>query len=420
MKIIRLLFSILIISVFQLQIVHSQDEKGSHNFKIVGKMKLSSLEGERTVEYDPESPDHLFISFSEKDGKLNSRTQFLFIGKKFNLSDDFVDYINKKEIAVDGTTTFYNKDGSIDKSFVYKKENVVCQNLYYPNGQKKSTIPGTDLLNGEYKMWYPTGQLNFTGDYDNNLKNGDFELFDESGTTIKKGVYREGKLVSGEPVIQDIVYENPEVPAKYNNDNKTIEEFLKIKSGQINSLKNLSKLENIVLLIFIDKTGKITKLDTQGTINPLEFEILNELLKPLPEFLPAKIENIPVDSQLILDLLFSNKGIKLASRLLTQDDKIEKMPEFPGGDMACRKFLATNMRYPEDAMQIGIQGKVYVSFVVEEDGSLTSFKVTKSVSFALDNEAIRVVKSMPKWIPGDNKGKPVRVLYTVPLNFVLQ
>ncbi len=100
-------------------------------------------------------------------------------------------------------------------------------------------------------------------------------------------------------------------------------------------------------------------------------------------------------------------------------DVVEQMPQFPGGMPALMKWLQDNMKYPKEAQDAKQQGRVIVSFVVEKDGSITNVRVVKSVTPALDEEAIRVVKAMPKWNPGMQNGEPVRVNYTVPISFQL-
>jgi len=92
----------------------------------------------------------------------------------------------------------------------------------------------------------------------------------------------------------------------------------------------------------------------------------------------------------------------------------------PGGQNGLMMFLNHNVKYPSIAEENGIQGRVICKFVVERDGSITEVKVAKSVDPSLDKEAVRVLKSMPKWIPGMQDGKPVRVQYTVPVTFKLQ
>ena len=99
---------------------------------------------------------------------------------------------------------------------------------------------------------------------------------------------------------------------------------------------------------------------------------------------------------------------------------VEEMPEFPGGEMALRQFIANAIKYPVIAQENGIQGKVYVTFVVDADGGISNAKIARGVDASLDKEALRVVNMLPKWKPGKQRGKPVRVSYTVPINFVLQ
>ena len=101
-------------------------------------------------------------------------------------------------------------------------------------------------------------------------------------------------------------------------------------------------------------------------------------------------------------------------------DVVEQMPSFPGGPQALMEYLGNNVKYPPVAAELGLQGRVVVSFVVERDGSLTDVKVERSVDPSLDKEAVRVVKSMPRWIPGKQKGKEVRVKFNVPVAFRLQ
>lgn len=99
---------------------------------------------------------------------------------------------------------------------------------------------------------------------------------------------------------------------------------------------------------------------------------------------------------------------------------VEKMPEFPGGISACMKFLSDNIKYPADAIEKKIEGRVVVQYVVNQDGSISDIKITRGVSPSLDAEAIRVVQAMPKWKPGMQRGQAVRVKYTMPIMFRLQ
>lgn len=98
-------------------------------------------------------------------------------------------------------------------------------------------------------------------------------------------------------------------------------------------------------------------------------------------------------------------------------DTVEQMPDYPGGMQAMIEFLQTNMKYPEDAAKQKVEGRVMVQFVVETDGSVSDVHVAKQVFPSLDAEAVRVVQAMPKWTPGKEKGKVVRVKYNLPIVF---
>ena len=98
----------------------------------------------------------------------------------------------------------------------------------------------------------------------------------------------------------------------------------------------------------------------------------------------------------------------------------EVMPEYPGGEQAMMNYVATNVKYPQAAIDKNISGRVMVGFVVEKDGSITDVQVVKGIGGGCNEEAVRVVKAMPKWKPGKEKGKAVRVHYLLPITFKLK
>lgn len=98
---------------------------------------------------------------------------------------------------------------------------------------------------------------------------------------------------------------------------------------------------------------------------------------------------------------------------------VEKMPVYPGGQEQMFKFMATNLHYPESARTANLQGVVFISFVVEADGAVSNAKVIRGLSADCDAEALRVVNLMPKWTPGEQDGKKVKVAYNLPIRFAL-
>lgn len=99
---------------------------------------------------------------------------------------------------------------------------------------------------------------------------------------------------------------------------------------------------------------------------------------------------------------------------------VEEMPEYPGGEKKLLEYVGKSVKYPQIARESGIQGRVFVNFVIEPDGSVSNVKVLRGIGGGCDEEAVRVIKSMAKWKPGKQRGKAVRVSYTLPVNFKLQ
>jgi TonB family protein len=122
------------------------------------------------------------------------------------------------------------------------------------------------------------------------------------------------------------------------------------------------------------------------------------------------------EGRLISSKNFDKTGKEIHNKIFTS---VEQVPEFPGGLEAFAKFLQKHLRYPEDAKENNRQGKVFISFVVEQDGTLTDIKIARGAGYGLDEEALRVMELSPRWKPGLQNGKPVRVQYSVPISFSL-
>ncbi|MBK6284867.1 MAG: energy transducer TonB [Draconibacterium sp.] len=201
-----------------------------------------------------------------------------------------------------------------------------------------------------------------------------------------------------------------------------------------------------IMLLAFEWTAKPTKADSLGSINAadVEEEIIpitreQEIKPPPPPPPPKVIEvlNIVDDNKIIDDDLMIEDSeaddqtlINVAPVISAKEEEeeeeaqvffiVEDMPEFPGGEMALRTYIANAIKYPVIAQENGIQGKVYVTFVVGKDGSVSNASIARGVDPSIDKEALRVINTLPKWKPGKQRGKPVNVSYTVPINFQLQ
>ncbi|MDR0537599.1 MAG: energy transducer TonB [Tannerellaceae bacterium] len=159
---------------------------------------------------------------------------------------------------------------------------------------------------------------------------------------------------------------------------------------------------------------------------------------PAPQQVVAEIinivdDNVKLEQQEIVSSEDNSKAAQVQTyvppAVANNDDEeasqevfaiVEEMPSFPGGDTEMMKFLNGNIKYPVIAQENGVSGRVIIQFVVNKDGSIVEAAVVRGVDPSLDKEALRVVNSMPKWTPGKQRGKPVRVRYTVPVTFKLQ
>lgn len=124
---------------------------------------------------------------------------------------------------------------------------------------------------------------------------------------------------------------------------------------------------------------------------------------------------------LILLMLFAAYGAKGQDTTVKKEtfQYVEQMPEYPGGTTSMEAYIKQNLKYPEVAIRKGTCGKVYIKFVVDVDGAITDVAVVRGIGNECDEEALRVVKEMPQWNPGKQRGKPVRVALTIPVNFKL-
>ena len=172
-------------------------------------------------------------------------------------------------------------------------------------------------------------------------------------------------------------------------------------------------------ILFIPSIQPEKKEPPQQKIEVAFFELVDDNANIEDEFKGFDSEVTDVSIFEIVDLVFTSTDDKYDKT----DEPflfVEEMPEFPGGEKALLNYLATNVKYPVVAQENGIQGKVFVSFVIDENGSINNVSLLRGVDKSLDNEAIRVISSMPKWKPGKQRGKAVKVRFTVPIVFELK
>ena len=176
-------------------------------------------------------------------------------------------------------------------------------------------------------------------------------------------------------------------------------------------------------LVFEEEIIPITEQPEQVTPPPPEAPAIAETLTIVED--DADVEETAIVSSEELNQAVEIKYVPVAVEEEEPEEQtifevVENMPEFQGGQAALMAYLAKNIKYPTIAQENGTQGRVIVQFVVNKDGSIVDAKVVRSVDPYLDKEALRVINTMPKWKPGMQRGKPVRVKFTVPVMFRLQ
>ena len=197
----------------------------------------------------------------------------------------------------------------------------------------------------------------------------------------------------------------------------------------------------IAAFLYTPKEYRIEKVD--NNYGPVEEEITeitrNEQKPPeQPQKVEVKVFNdildiVTNDAKITTDISFEDfaDDLEITTQVVEveeeemEDDqpfiKVEKMPSFQGGDLnKFRNWVQERVRYPQIAQENGVSGKVVLSFVVEKDGTLTNIEVLQSPDRSLADEAVRVLKTSPKWEPGQQRNQPVRVKYTLPVDFRIQ
>jgi len=237
----------------------------------------------------------------------------------------------------------------------------------------------------------------------------------------------------------DPIYETPEEKAEFPGGEEVCVKWL---SEQINYPQTCMEqgIQGRVIVSFIvNKDGTIEDTKIIRSPDPNLSREAERVIGLMPKWKPAMQSGKAVRSRYMIPLMFRlntndpqkpdsvNANIAANTPQVTlansDDDRIYDMVEtraqFPGGEQACYKWIAEHQQYPVKAMEEGIQGRVMVSFVVNTDGSIGDIKVTRSPSPVLSKEAIRVVNTMPKWIPAKQGGKAVRSRFTIPVMFKL-
>ena len=231
-----------------------------------------------------------------------------------------------------------------------------------------------------------------------------------------------------------VVEDQPEFPGG----NQAMMEFLSNNIKYPAEAKEKGIQGRVIVNYVVEKDGSISEAQIVRGVDPMLDSEAIRVIESMPKWKPGKLRGKEVRVRFTLPVVF-----RIPSEGQVQDEVViqykdnnankankngideevfmvvEEQPQFPGGNSAMMKFLADNIRYPLEAQEKGIQGRVIVNFIVEKDGSLSNLVVERGVDPSLDAEAVRVIGDMPKWKPGKQRGQVVRVKYTLPTVFRL-
>jgi protein TonB len=257
-----------------------------------------------------------------------------------------------------------------------------------------------------------------------NKNYGAYQLRSKSSSIMTRSL-----LISGTVFIlfciSPLVYSklNPEEPVEMAKPIKIDDQTIfKMEDKKIEEKKDEIKKEEPV---------KVKTVNMPNRVEVTRDELATTPPPTITEIKDAVISNKTQDGEIKPDLVLTNdvsKGNGGGEKAVEGSDDgnaiinlpgVDEYPEFEGGMKAWAKYIQRNLRYPSMAQENGVMGKVFLSFVVEKDGSISNVSLVKGIGSGCDEEAIKVIKKSPAWKPGKNKGNPVRVRYNLPINFTL-
>jgi TonB family protein len=324
-------------------------------------------------------------------------------------------------------TIIYNEDGS----YVHFK-----------------TTEAPDPMTGEMRSKITATSCNADGTPNENIKftinaiekHGDTTMYTVEPFTLDADNFRLSIQTTEDNPVQiirnnnDSIYQIVDEMPQYPGGEKAMMEYVAKNVKYPQEAKDKEIQGRVFVSFVIEKDGSVNEVKVLRSIGGGCDEEAVRVIKAMPKWKPGKQEGKPVRVSYMMPINF-----KLSDGQPTKSDKkadagkpdmkpdkngvyqiVEEMPEFPGGVEALMDFVAKNVVYPQEAMDKEISGRVFVSFIVEKDGSVNEVEVKKGIGGGCDDEAVRVIKAMPKWKPGKMKGKPVRVSYMMPITFRLQ
>lgn len=364
----------------------------------------------------------------------NSKCEFEMEFKDGNPMGEIIGYYDTGEVQYKG-----NYDYSLTGELVYLFKSGNIQ-------KKENYLYGK--LSGKTEAFYQSGAKQYVAHFENGKRDGKYQSYYQDGTTKRKANFERNNIIStkcfdyaGKRIDCKSFYLQPKFPGST--------ESLKTEIEKLDfSFNNNADTINFRVILELDSIGNPSLSSFRFYEKDSLRSLVAEWVKQLPDFTPPYVDGFVTPSTISLSFPVCKNEILWLGSAEVERGSITKshgegkelawflgfpnpadttvyfivpnMPLFPGGENELRNYISRSIQYPHLAQKKGIEGKVYVTFIVDIDGMPTNVRVMRSVHYLLDSEAIRVIKSMPKWKPGSLNGKPARVSYTVPINFILR
>lgn len=247
-------------------------------------------------------------------------------------------------------------------------------------------------------------------------------------------VPKDSAAAVNQPIIDDdnTIYTSVKIMPEYPGGESAMKQYFADNMQSIKSAKFIT--EKVFVQFVIGKDGLVEPDNVKVItgINPEIDEKLVDFVKSMPKWTPGmRLESKNGTVMKVLARVSKTIPIEISIKGEEKEEVffiVEHMPEFPGGDLELRKFIAANIKYPEEAKTKGLSGKVFVQFIIDKNGDVVNPKIARGIDPILDNEAIRVIQSLPKWKPGEQSKRidgekvwvPKNVSWTVPVDFQIK
>jgi TonB family protein len=383
----------------------------------------------------------------------------------FELFNDDGTQMQLKDTVVyyeDGTYTKFESSEAVDPFTGELRKTFTLKN-YTAEGTPNPNINFTirEVEKHGDTMLYSMDPFTISGDIINQLKNKimtdeDINVevtnvgIDSSFQAVKEDLYQTLKNKSVGDSIYQVVEQMPEFPGGVEAMMQYVVDNVKYPQDAINE----GKSGRVFVSFVVEKDGRVSNVKVmKGVCESIDKEAVR-VVSSMPRWYAGMHKGEPVRVRYMMPIKFQARdltgdGETDAAMVRMEDENghsyhidrsvetdnqrkagmkpdkngvyqiVEEMPQYPGGEKAMMEYVAKNVAYPQEARDKEISGRVFVSFVVEKDGSIGEVKVMRGIGGGCDEEAVRVIKGMPKWKPGKQEGKPVRVSYMMPINFKL-